>query len=106
MKRPLQGRAVASICGIVSARFGVVDEPVMLGMEDVVDSGQADILVGAAVARDEVGVEQLVVVLGATVARVIQADLDIAVGNWPTGTASWAMSARKAWPVRMAALAG
>ena len=34
----------------------------MLGVEDVVDRGQADVLVAAAVAGDEVRVEQLVVV--------------------------------------------
>ncbi len=43
--------------------LGVLDEPVVLGVEDVVDGGQADVLVDAAVAGDVVGVEQLVVVL-------------------------------------------
>ena len=42
--------------------LGVLHEPVVLGMEHVVDRGQADVLVGAAVAGDEVRVEQLVVV--------------------------------------------
>ena len=40
----------------------VLDLPVVLGVEDVVDGGQADVLVAAAVAGDEVRVEQLVVV--------------------------------------------
>ena len=80
--------------------LGVLDEPVVLGMEDVVDGGQADILVGAAVAGDVVRIEQFVVVdSGAAVTRVGKADLDIAVGELPSGTALWAMSARKAWPV-------
>ena len=39
-----------------------VDLAVVLGMEDVVDRGQRDVLVGAAVAGDVVRVEQLVVV--------------------------------------------
>ena len=46
--------------------LGVLDQPVVLGVEDVVDGGQADVLVGAAVAGDEVRVEQLVVVFGAS----------------------------------------
>ena len=61
--------------------LGVLDQPVVLGMEDMVDGGQADILVDAAVAGDEVGVEQLVVVLGVAVARIGQADRDVAVGD-------------------------
>ena len=40
----------------------VVDQAVVLGVEDVMDGGQADVLVPAAVAGDVVGVEQLVVV--------------------------------------------
>ena len=43
-------------------RLGVLDKPVVLGMEDVVDGGEADILVGATVAGDKVRVEQFVVV--------------------------------------------
>ena len=61
--------------------LGMLDEPVVLGMEHVVDSGQADVLVGAAVAGDEVRVEQLVVVFGVAVARIAQADGDVAVGD-------------------------
>ena len=61
--------------------LGVLDQPVVLGVEDVVDGGQADVLVGAAVAGDEVGVEQLVVVDRRIVARVGQADFDVAVGD-------------------------
>ena len=59
----------------------MLDQPVVLGMEDVVDGGQADVLVDAAVAGDEVRVEQLVVVFGVAVARVGQADRDVAVGD-------------------------
>ena len=61
--------------------LGVLDQPVVLGVEDVVDGGQADVLIGAAVAGDEVGVEQLVVVDRQTVARVGEADFDVAVGE-------------------------
>ena len=61
--------------------LGVLDQPVVLGVEDVVDGGQADVLVGAAVAGDEVGVEQFVVVDRRAVAGVEQADFDVAVGD-------------------------
>ena len=61
--------------------LGMLDEPVVLGMEHVVDGGQADVLVGAPVAGDEVRVEQLVVVFGVAVARIGQADGDVAVGD-------------------------
>ena len=55
----------------------------MFGVEHVVDRRQADILVDAAVAGDEVRVEQLVVVFGVAIARGAQANGDIAVGNLP-----------------------
>ena len=42
----------------------------MFTVEDVVDSREADVLVAAAVARDEVLVEQLVVILGVAAASV------------------------------------
>ena len=44
--------------------LGVLDEAVVLGVEHVVDGGQADVLVDAAVAGHEVLGEQLVVVGG------------------------------------------
>ena len=65
-------------------RLRVLDEPVMLGMEHMVDGGQADILVGAAVAGDEVRVQELVVVcpvFGRSVFRIAESDLDIAIGE-------------------------
>ena len=61
--------------------LGVLDQPVVLGVEHVVDGGQADVLVAAAVAGDEVRVEQLVVVFGAAVAGIAEADRDVAVGD-------------------------
>ena len=61
--------------------LGVLDQPVVLGVEDVVYGGQADVLVGAAVAGDEMGVQQFVVVDRRVVARVEQADFDVAVGD-------------------------
>ena len=42
--------------------LGLLDQPVVLGVEDRVDRGQADVLVHAAVTGDVVRVEQLVVV--------------------------------------------
>ena len=77
-------KATASVCeplvdeGQVVGRqhdlLGVLDQPVVLGVEDVVDGGQADVLVGAAVAGDEMRVEQFVVVFGVAVAGIGQAD--------------------------------
>ena len=59
----------------------MLDQPVVLGMEHMMDRGQADVLVDATVAGDEVGVEQFVVVLGVAVARICQADRDVAIGD-------------------------
>ena len=53
----------------------------MLGMEHVVDRRQADVLVGAAVAGDEMRVEQFVVIIAVAVAGICQADRDIAIGE-------------------------
>ena len=44
--------------------LGVLDDPVVLGVEHLVHRSQRDVLVGAAVAGDEVPVEQFVVVGG------------------------------------------
>ena len=52
----------AGIAAGENRRLDLVDLPVVLGVEDVVDGGEADVLVAAAVARHEVTVEQLVVV--------------------------------------------
>ena len=95
---------------VASARttcLGLLDQPVVLGVEDVVDGGQADVLVDAAVAGDVVRVEQLVVVAPSrrSVVRIAESDFDVAVGELPVGTALCAMSVRNAWPVRTA-LAG
>ena len=86
-------------------RLGVVDQAVVLGVEDVVDGGEADVLVDAAVAGHEVRVEQLVVV-GQGV--LVIADQIIGVGREgdaersENGLAECAMSARNGWPVRTA----
>ena len=85
--------------------LGVLDQPVVLGVEHVVDGGQADVLVDAAVAGDEVRVEQLVVVVAVGqplpgLARPISMSPSASL---PIGTAVWAMSARKAWLVRSGA---
>ena len=52
-------------------------------MEHVVDGGQADILVGAPVAGDEMRVEQFVVVLavGGRIVGIAEADFEITVGE-------------------------
>ena len=42
--------------------LGVLHEAVMLGVENVVNRGQADVLIHPSVAGDEMGVEQFVVV--------------------------------------------
>ena len=83
--------------------LGVLDEPVVLGVEDMVDGGQADILVGAAVAGDEVRVEQFVVVDRRSALPGLPRPISMSPSARPSGTALWAMSARKAWPVRIAA---
>ena len=44
--------------------FGLLNQPVVLGVEYVVHRGQADVFIDAAIAGDVVGVEQLVVVPG------------------------------------------
>ena len=61
--------------------LGVLDQPIVLGVEHVVYGGQADVLVDATVTGDEVGVEQLVVVFGIAVAGICQADGDVTVGD-------------------------
>ena len=68
-----QGRHAAS-GGVVGQHvLDVVDQAVVLGVEDLVDRGQADVLVDTAVTGDEVRVEHLVVVgagrLGGEVGR-------------------------------------
>ena len=64
-----EGQVVGRQHGIL----GVLDQPIMLGVEHVVDSGQADVLVDATVTGDEMGVEQLVVVFGIAVAGIAPA---------------------------------
>ena len=50
------------IAGRENGRLVCVDEPVVLGMEDRVDGGQADVFVAAAITGDEMRVEHFVVV--------------------------------------------
>ena len=63
--------------------FDVAKKTVVLGMEDVVDGGEADVLVAAAVARNEMEIEKLVVVIAAGVRaiEISEADFDIAIGH-------------------------
>ena len=61
--------------------FGVLQQPVVLGVEHVMDCGEADVLVAATIAGYEVRVEQLVVVFGAAIARVAETDFGVTVGN-------------------------
>jgi hypothetical protein len=53
----------------------VVDQPVVFGVKNCMDRGQADVLVAAPVAGDEVAVEQLIVV-GARRLRQEQGNVD------------------------------
>ena len=57
-------RGVAVVQQLLNEGFGLGDQPVVLGVENVVDGGEADVLVDATVASDEVRIEQLVVVDG------------------------------------------
>ena len=91
---------------VASARIdllGVLDQPVVLGVEDVVDGGQADVLVDAAVAGDEVRVEQLVVVSTVRplpgLARPI---VDVAVGELAVRDGVVGDVDEEGWPMRMA----
>jgi hypothetical protein len=61
-------------------RLDGIDEAVVLGVEDVVDGGQGDVLVNAAVAGDKVRVEQLIVV-GCRI--VVVADDIVGIGRQP-----------------------
>jgi hypothetical protein len=58
------GRGIARCASLVlQSGFDVFDQPVVLGVEHLVDRGQRDVLVAATVTADEVDVEQFVVVL-------------------------------------------
>ena len=61
----------------------MAEETVVLGMEDMMDGGEADVFVATAVASDEMGIEKLVVVVAAGVRAIEigEADFDIAVGH-------------------------
>ena len=88
------------------------DEAVVLGVEDVLDRGQADVLVHPAVAGDIVLVQQLVVVSGVVARRRIEgngiARHGVGVRREPRAgrrgerDAVGAMSLMKALPVRIA----
>ena len=84
----------------------LVDQPVVLGMEDVVDGGEADVLVHAAVAGDVVRVEQLVVVGGCPASATADpATLSVSATRLPAASrrhALCATSIRNWWPVRTA----
>ena len=73
-RRHVDSQPLVQECEIVRCEcdvLGVLDEPVVLGVEDLMDRGQSDVFVAASIARDEVRVEQLVVVrdLAAAVVR-------------------------------------
>ena len=59
----------------------VPDQPVVFRVENVMNGGQADILIPASVAGDVVGIEQLIVVVAARIrpVKVREADLRVAV---------------------------
>ena len=56
-------RKQSRVCGVVERRRHVIDKTVVLGVEDLVDCRQRDVLVEPTVAADGVKVEQLVVIL-------------------------------------------
>jgi hypothetical protein len=63
-------------------RLDLVDLPVVLGVEDVVDRGESDVLVDAAVTGHEVGVEQLVIVgAGYCQRHIMRIDRVVCVGH-------------------------
>ena len=60
---PLSQRRDAARGGVVGEHaLDVVDQPIVLGMEDLVDRAERDVLVAATVTADEVRVQHLVVV--------------------------------------------
>ena len=59
--QPLDERSSACCRGQIPRLCGV-NQPVVLRVEDAVDGGQCDVLVAAAIAGDEVGIEHFVVV--------------------------------------------
>ncbi len=78
-QQPLvQERHVAGRCRVQQHGLGQVDQTVVLGVEHVVDGGQADVLVDASVASHEVLGQQLVVV---GVGVEVVADDSIGVGR-------------------------
>ena len=89
-----------------AARLDLLDQPVVLGVEDVVDGRQADVLVAAPSPVMKWASSSLVVV-GRRVARrrpvvgvgVAQSSARRGVAG-SSGAALWAMSSRNAWPVR------
>ena len=62
-----------------NCHLGVLCKTIMLGVEHVVDRRQADVLVDAAIAGDEVRVEQFVVVDPRRIAGIVQSNCDVAV---------------------------
>ena len=58
------------------------DHPVVLGVEDVVDGGQADVLIDAAVPGDEVPIKQFIVVdARRRPPEIVQSDRVIGIGG-------------------------
>ena len=59
----------------------VPDQPVVFRVEDVMDGGQADVLVSAPIAGDVMSIEQLIIVIAARIraVEIPEADLGIAV---------------------------
>ena len=81
--QPLSGK------GWIGRKFGadhilyLAEQAVVLGVEDVMHGRQADILVSAPVAGDEMCIEKLVVVIAGRIRAVEigEADFDIAIGD-------------------------
>src|SRR3546814_9486084 len=64
-------RQIARLQDFELVRF---DLPIVFGMEDMVNGGQADILVAAAVAGDEMPVEQFIVIFGVGPGQRVELD--------------------------------
>src|SRR5215510_1803879 len=62
-------------------RLGLIDQAVVLGVEDGVDGGEANVLVGTAVTGDVVRIEQLVVVEARCGWRIRRVDDVVRIGQ-------------------------
>ena len=76
------------ITGLEHDDLGVVCQPVVFRVEDVVNRSEANVLIGTAVSGDEVRIEQFVVVepVRDGPSPIVEANLNVAVGDTPSGS--------------------